>query len=139
MNEGRLIDQLMKGPLAADTFIRGKQPAPSAATDTTTLTSTQLSAGIIVATPTAAATYTLPTGTVFEGGIGGQMVPNDCMDCTIINNSTVASGSITLAGASGMTLLGSVQIAPVPATALTSGTLRIRKTATNTYTAYRKA
>ena len=41
-------------------------PAPAAAADTATLTATLMANGMIVGTPTAAATYTLPTGTIFE-------------------------------------------------------------------------
>lgn len=137
MHEGIVVDQMLKGPLASNELFRKIQPTPAVATDTTTLTNSQLAAGLIIATPTAAATYTLPTGTVFEGGPGAAMQVGDCVDCTIINTAATGTNIITLAGATGMTIVGGLEIAATPATALTSGKIRICKNAVNTYTVYR--
>jgi hypothetical protein len=105
-----------KGVVAADTIASGieelqagikkRKVTTSAVTDTATLTTAQILSGHIVGTPTAAATYTLPTGTVFAAAVvaAGYKTPaaGDSWDFSITNAATTDTYDITVAGASGM-------------------------------------
>lgn len=114
------------------------QLAPATATDTATLTAAQLLTGIIVSTPTAAATYTLPTGTLFEAAFG-TMATNTAFDFSIINVATNATFIITVAVGTGWTLSGSMRVDANAGTAQGQGRFRARRTAANTFTLYRIA
>jgi len=87
-----------------------------------------LFAGLLTATPGGAINYTLPTGTQMEAAsnikVGGTF------DFTIINIG--AGGVITVVAGTGFTIVGLATIA-----ANTSATFKVRKTATNTFVAYR--
>ncbi len=118
-------------------------PAPATAADTVTLTATQIANGMIVATPTAAASYTLPTGTIFEtqlAALGIVLGVDEGFDFSIINVATNALFDITILTAASWTLVGGMVIESNEATSKDpSGMYRVRKTATNTYTLYRVA
>lgn len=112
------------------------QAAPETSADTVTLTDAQMLSGILVATPTAAAAYTVRTGTQLEAALlsaGFQVQNGDCFDLTIINLGG-AGDDITLTADTGITIVGS---AVVTVAAPSQGTFRFRRTAANTFVAYR--
>lgn len=111
------------------------QQVPATATATATLTIAQLLTGAIQATPTAAATYTLPTGTLIDTTIGAYVAIGMGFEWTIINLAafviTVSAGATnTIPVAIGTIAAGSIN-APVTAK------FRTIKTAANTYVTYR--
>lgn len=115
------------------------QGDPAAMTDTDTVTIADILTGIIVGTPTNAATYTLPTGTLCDAS--KYFAVNSCFDWSIINLATNATYIITLAGGTAHTIVGAVA---TPANATTTGVIhgsssrwRTRKTAANTFVTYR--
>ena len=120
------------------------QAAPETSADTATLTDAQMLSGILVATPTAAANYTVRTGAQLEAAVlaaGFQLQNGDCFDLTIINIGGSAD-DITLLVAAGITFVGEVVLRP-GADAGTEhggqGTWRFRRTAADTFIAYRVA
>lgn len=104
------------------------QPAQTSKAAAATLTIAELLTGIIQYTG-AADTLTLPTGTLIEGGVPATFPTNMSFDFSVINTG---SGTVTLGTAASLTLTGTMTVA-----AGSSGLLRVRKTATNTYTVYR--
>lgn len=113
------------GPISASRFIRD-QGDPATQNTAATLTSTQVGAGILQTTPTAPITLTLPTGTTMEEIVIGT---GEAYDLSIINTS---ANAVTIAANTGHTIVGSATIA-----ANTSSLWCFRKTAANTFIAYR--
>lgn len=113
--------------------IMGAYAAPQTATSTATLTAAQIVNGMLVANPgTSAATYTLPTGALIDAAVPNATV-GSTFDLSIINIGT-SSGAVTLAVSTGVTDGGNA----VTAIAVTTSALfRFRKTADNTFVAYR--
>jgi len=109
---------------------------PETATDTDSLTDAQMLAGIVVCTPTAAATYTVRTGAQIEAALGGTLADGDSFDLTFINLGG-AGDIITLAVAAGVTFVGSVLIDDAGADVTSSGTFRFVRGASETFVAYR--
>jgi hypothetical protein len=109
------------------------QPAPTALTATATLTVAQIITQIITGTSATPATFTLPTGTLMDGGVNAAMAANMGIDWSVINLGS-ATGAITMAGGTGHTYVGNAVIAIV-----TSARFRTRKTAAATYITYRIA
>lgn len=103
------------------------QPAPDTVSTTTTLTADNVRKRILVSNPAAAITLTLPTGTVLE--TVALMTVDMAITFTIINTS---ANAITVAPNTGVTIVGAATVA-----ANTSATFRTRKTALNTFVAYR--
>jgi hypothetical protein len=96
-----------------------------------TVLAASLYAGLLTATPGGAINYTLPTGTQMETAIGVDVLAvGGTFDFTIVNIG--AGGIITVVAAAGFTIVGIATIA-----ANTSATFRVRKTALNTFVAYR--
>ena len=114
------------------------QGAPAAVTDTATLTAANLKTGIISGTPTAAATYTLPTGTLFEAEFS-SFATDQAFDFTIQNLATNATFIITVAAGASFTIVGSARIDANAGTAQAQARFRARRTAANTFVAYRIA
>lgn len=114
------------------------QGAPATATNTATLTAANLKTGIIVGTPTAAASYTLPTGTLFEAEFS-SFATDMGFDFSIINVATNATFIITVVAGAGWTLSGSARVDANTGTAQGQGRFRARRTAANTFTLYRIA
>lgn len=121
-----------------------RQPAPAAKTDTVTLTAAELLTGLIVGTPTAAASYTLPLGSALETALLA-VFPNlsndDAFDFNIVNVATNSAFDITVLTAAGWTLTGGMVVESNEATATRgpSGAFRVRRTGSGTYTLYRLA
>jgi hypothetical protein len=118
------------------------QAAPETSADTATLTDAQMLSGILAATPTAAAAYTVRTGAQLEDAvlvIHPNLTAGDCFDLTIINLGGTGD-DITMTAAAGITFVGEVVLRP-GADAGTEhggqGTWRFRYTAADTFIAYR--
>lgn len=114
------------------------QAAPPTATASATLTAVQMLGGILEATPTAAVTYTTITGTLLEAALPSGIANDDSFELTIINLGGVGN-IITLAGGTGVTIVGSATVDDAGADITSSGTFRFRRSATNTFIAYRIA
>ena len=109
-------------------------PAPVTAAGDATLTVAQLTNGIILGSPsTSAAAYTLPTCALLDAALGNAKV-GSAFDFSVINVNGSSSGVITLATATGWTLVG---LMTVVATAGTAQAFRARKTGDATWTLYR--
>lgn len=110
------------------------QSAPATATDTATLTVAQLTNGIILATPTAAAAYTLPTVALLEATVSSAKV-NSSFDFTVINLAS-SDYDITMTTATGWTVTGGGVMVVQQAS---SAQFRARKTGDGTWQLYRLA
>ena len=104
------------------------QPAQTSKAAAATLTIAELLTGIIQYTGSAA-TLTLPTGTLIEGGLPATFPTDMSFDVSFINTGAAL---LTIGTATSLTLVGTMTVATG-----TSGILRFRKTAANTYTVYR--
>jgi len=118
------------------------QAAPVAMTVAATITEAALRSGLITGTHDAGATqaYTLPTGAVLDAALSPDFVVNSSFDFTIINLSAAAADTITLTASVGITIVGNPIIdANLIYTSwyLNAGTFRVRKTAADTFVAYR--
>lgn len=132
--------------LITSLFARGRifrnMPTPATATATATLTDAQMICGILVATPTAAAAYTVRTGTQLDAALvtaGYTMAADDSLDLVIINLGGTGD-DITLTAATGITIVGDPVVGPLADVATEQagqGTFRLRRTAANTFVAYR--
>jgi len=103
------------------------QPTPTSKSAAATLTVAELKTGIIQYTG-AAATLTLPTGTLTEGGFSG-IYTNMTFEYSVINTG---SGTCTIGAGTGHTIVGAATIA-----AGASGRFAARRTASNTFVNYR--
>jgi hypothetical protein len=128
-------------PVVTDNMDKAYQAAPATATATATLASADLLSSLIVATPAAAATYTLPTGALLDAS--ATMSIGDSFGWSIINLATNATFIITVAAGTGHTVVGVMDVASNNATtgALygASGHFKTRKTAADTFVTYRVA
>jgi hypothetical protein len=118
--------------------VLGYQGTPETATDNASLTDAQMLSGILVGTPTAAAAYTVRTGTQIEAALGGTLATGDYFDLTVINLGG-AGDIITMTVADGVTFVGSVTIDDPGADINSSGTFRFVRGAANTFVGYRVA
>jgi len=114
-------------PMIAGNLVQN-QGAPTAETDTATITIAELLTGIITGTPTANATYTLPTGTLTDAGV--DLVAGGSIDWCVINLD--ATYTITVAAGTAHTVVGGMVVA-----VSSSAQFRTRKTAANTFVTYR--
>jgi hypothetical protein len=120
------------------------QAAPAAKTTSATLTAAELLTGMITGNQGAAgtATYTLPLGADIETAllaINPGLKVNDAVDFSVINISTNAAETVTIAANTGVTVVGDVTLAAVAVGDQSSGMFRLRRTAANTYVCYRVA
>jgi hypothetical protein len=120
--------QLGDGNLAE--VILGTQSTPTAKTAAATLTAAELATGIITYTGAAVA-LTMPLGTDLDAAFSSMKV-NSSFDFFIINIGGTNAATVT--ANTGVTLVG---VAAVSAN--TACQWRVRKTADNTYVAYRVA
>jgi hypothetical protein len=103
------------------------QPAPATYAAAATLTVADLKTGIITYTGTAA-TLTLPTGTLTEGGFAG-IYTNMAFEWSVINTG---AGICTIGAGTAHTIVGSAAVAIGASARFTS-----RRTAANTFVSYR--
>lgn len=102
----------------------------STATNTATLTAAQIASGFIVGTPTATASYTLPTAASLDTALSNSPTGTN-FEFSLI---TTAAFAITILTAAGWTLVGSMATA---ATANSFARFRARKTGAGAWTLYR--
>jgi hypothetical protein len=113
---------------------------PQTATNTATLTVAQLKGQFITATPTAAATYTLPTGTAMTAAFANSNL--DAFEVFISNVATDATYIITVAAGADFTIVGSAVIPSNSATTggvwgSSTGRFLAKKVTGNTWVLYR--
>jgi len=108
--------------------------APQTATDTATLTAAQVVNGMLVATPTANATLTLPTAALIDAAVPNARV-GSTFELALIN---AAPATYTAAFALG-TGISNGGNAIVSLAAATSALFRFRKTAEGAYSVYKIA
>lgn len=108
--------------------------APQTATDTATLTAAQVVNGMLVATPTANATLTLPTAALIDAAVPNARV-GSTFDLALIN-AAAATYTVAFALGTGISNGGN---AVVSLAAATSALFRFRKTAEGAYTLYKIA
>ena len=106
------------------------QAAPATAIDTATLTIAQLVTGLLLASPTTTASYTLPTVALTEALLVNAKVDSS-FDFSMIN--VTGSGVITVLVGTGWTIVG---LATTAGTAGLTHRYRARKTGTGTWTLY---
>lgn len=112
------------------------QSAPVALTTGVTLTTAQLTNGVILGSPGASAvSYQLPTCADLDTLVSSAKV-NSSFDFSVINVDGNTSGVITLTTNTGWSLVG---LMTVVATAGTAQAFRARKTGDGTWTLYRVA
>ena len=107
--EDDLCSVILFPPFARTKGGRVSQVTVTAETATATLTAAELLGGFIDGTPTAAATYTLPTGTLMAAALNQAGVGN-AIEFTI-KNSAAGAYTITVAGGTGGTAKGTMTIA----------------------------
>lgn len=112
----------------------GYASAPATATDTATLTVAQVLNGIILATPTAAANYTLPTVANLEATLTSAKV-GSTVDFAIINLAS-SNYDITIVTNTGWTVTGGGVVVVQEAS---SAQFRARKTGDGAWQLYRLA
>ena len=110
-----------------DEVVIGAVPVPATAVNTATLTVNQLTNGIILGSPTAAAAYTLPLATTLDNTLTNSK-PGSTFDFRIIN--ATGSGIITVTTNTGWSIgsSGSQGLMTVAATAGLVRSFRARKT-----------
>ena len=112
----------------------GAFAAPATATDTATLTVAQLTNGMILATPTAAAAYTLPLATDVDSEVSSAKV-GSTFDFVVVNLAS-SNYDITMTTNTGWTITGGGVMVVQEAS---SAQFRARKTGAGTWQLYRIA
>lgn len=112
----------------------GAFAAPATATDTATLTVAQLTNGMILATPTAAAAYTLPLAADVDSEVSSAKV-GSTFDFVVVNLAS-SNYDITMTTNTGWTITGG---GVMVVQELSSAQFRARKTGAGTWQLYRIA
>lgn len=118
-----------------------KVGTPATATDTASLTDAQMTAGLLVATPTAAAAYTVRTGTQLKAALPTDLTAGDTFDLIIINLGGTGD-DITLTAAADITIVGNAVVGPIADVATEQecqATFSFRFVTGTTFVAYRVA
>lgn len=127
----------------AGQLVRSMPTAPVTKTTTVALTAAEVLSGILLCNQAggAAATYTMPTGTLLQAQINATMpnfVVGDTFELSFVNVSTVAAEDVTIAGGVGTTAAGNMTIPSNAAVGDAAyATFRFRKTGDNAFTFYR--
>lgn len=120
--------------------LRIPMATPATATNTATLTAAQLLNGTIVATPTAAAAYTLPLASALVTALPADFQIGEAFEFTVINVATGATFDITMTTNTGWTLVGNMIVDANEVGGTGSvGVFRVLRTAAATFTLYRMA
>lgn len=114
--------------------VMGYSATPATATDTATLTVAQVLNGVILATPTAAAAYTLPTVANLEATLSSAKVGSTVRFAVI--NLASSNYDITMTTNTGWTVTGGGVVVVQEAS---SAQFLARKTGTGTWQLYRVA
>lgn len=99
--------------VGGDTRVGGRLFQPftnTAMTDTATISASAVWGGIIVGTPTAAATYTFPTAAALVA-LEPNLAVGDCIELKIINTATTSGYTITPAAGTGVTVSDATAVA----------------------------
>jgi hypothetical protein len=131
------------------TFVKSRlvqhQPDRGAATTSASLSDAQILSGILIGATSAAANYTLRTGTEIEDAlevIVGPIATNDSFELVIVNTGGTTGWDITVLTAAGLTIIGNPVIgalADVATEQESQGTFRFIRTAENTFDVIRVA
>lgn len=117
--------------------VLGTMSAPATMTDTGTISAASIANGLIVGTPTAAATYTTTTGALLDATFVNAKV-GSFVDFYIVNVATTAGYDITVEAGTGVTLVGGLEVSSNAAvTDRSAGHFRAYRTATAAWTIYR--
>ena len=111
-------------------------PARQTATATATLTVAQMLGEVLVDDNggSGAITLTTLTGTQLTAAFGGRVTVGDSFDLYVLNASTSANDLLTMAGGTGVTLIGDDQIEEMDAAAnVSAGLYRFRNTSPTTW------
>lgn len=109
---------------------------PQTATDTATLTAAQIVGGILVATPTANATLTLPTAALIDAAVPSARV-GSTFDLSFVNAAAATyTAAFAVSGATGVTNGGN---GITSVAAASSALFRFRKTGDAAWTVYKIA
>ncbi|MES2320187.1 MAG: hypothetical protein V4631_22140 [Pseudomonadota bacterium] len=110
-----------------------------AMTDTATIAVSSILSGTVKCTPTAAATYTMPTGAVIAAALPPTFTTGDYLDFALVNVATNDTYDITVAtAASGTTMYGCLVVEANSATTkISSGIFRMVCSGAATYDIYR--
>lgn len=116
-----------------------KKGVVSTMTDTATIAVSAILAGTVKCTPTAAATYTMPTGAVIAAALPADFTTGDTLDFALVNVATNDTFDITVAtAASGTTMYGDLVVEANSATTkISSGLFRLVCSGASTYDIYR--
>lgn len=129
------------GGIRLESLIIRKQGAPAAKTVSGLLTAADLLTGIITVNQAAgaASAQQLPTGTNIQAALPADFAVDDSFDVSIINTSTVDAEDASVTVNTDVTIVGNPDFPAhnALASAGSSGTLRIRKTADHVFVAYR--
>jgi len=116
------------------------QAGPTAKTTAATLTASEMLSGIITGTFSGSGieAYTMPAGTDMDAGIHSDFGINDSFELTFLNLSTNNNDTIALTANTGFSLVGNTNVYSAnDSTNDSSATLRVRKSAANTFIGYR--
>ena len=113
--------------------VMGYAAVPLTATDTATLTAAQVLGGILLCTPTAAASYTLPTVANLEATLSSAK-EGSTIELSIVNLASNSSYDITLVTNTGWTITGG---GVTVVQELSSALFRARKTGSGSWQLYR--
>ncbi len=111
-------------------------PAVQTATATATLTAAQMLGEVLNASNggSGASTLTTLTGTELSAAFANRVNVGDSFDLYVLNSSTSANDLLTMAGGTGVTLIGDDEIEEMDAAAnVSAGLYRFRNTAVNTW------
>jgi hypothetical protein len=115
------------GPKVGASNFVGEQAAPGTLNATGSVTAAMILGGILTSTTAAAVAGTVVTGTVLDAAT--ELAIGESFDLSII---ATGANAFTLTANTGITIVGTAAVATV-----TSGLFRFRKTAANTFVAYR--
>lgn len=135
-----LSDREREALIATSQIVRSTRVTPIATmTDTATFTAANMLSGTIVCTPTAAASYTFPTGAVLEAAMPAGVPVNFEFEFTITNVATTDAFDITVVtAASGTTLFGNLVCEANSATTkVSSARFKVNRTAASTFSIIR--
>jgi hypothetical protein len=126
-DEGGALYNTGVGPKVGPANFLGEQASPNVLNATGSVTAAMILGGILTSTTGAAVAGTVVTGTVLDAAV--TLAVGESFDLSII---ATGANAFTLTANTGITIVGVAVVATV-----TSGLFRFRKTAADTFVAYR--
>lgn len=126
-------------PVTGQPLMAYRDPPATDDTTNTAASVTELLAGLIVKTPTAAQNWQLPTGTALSAAVGSGLTIGDSFLFTLINLGTTGD-IVTLTSNTGASVVGYMGVHPAADGAtlgISCGTFLFRNSAANTWIVYR--